>query len=140
MNADGFGRALLGWATEDIPLGYNRRLRGIGLHVFSNIVLGTPVDKGTARANWDIEIDGFSGFADPSLEGSPGSAASASLGRGRAVLDALQGTRIPRFIGISNNLPYVRRLNEEPGFTKKSKTRWVEAAIADGQERVARAL
>ena len=84
---------------------------------------GTPVDTGWARANWIAQIGSpvTEAAGSPENVGEASSAQSAGLG---SVL-AYKLARGPVF--ISNNVPYIIRLNE--GHSKQAASGFVQAAI-----------
>lgn len=97
-------------------------VRLTALSVFAEIVRNTPVDTGRARANWNVDINAV----DVTLQ-APGhdnaSAANAAVTR----------YKVNDTIFISNNLPYIRRLNE--GYSQQSPTSFVQAAVQVGKRK-----
>ena len=75
-----------------------------GLEILSRVVLGTPVDTGRARGNWQTTLGtpatGDVERLDPS--------GSATIGEGSSTINGA-----PEFpvIHIANNLPYIGALN-----------------------------
>lgn len=96
-------------------------LRKAALVTGSSIIMGTPVDTGMARGNWQSSID------SPILSEIDRLDASGS----QAISDI--GTISARFkndnhsIWLTNNLPYINRLNT--GWSKKADAGYVERAI-----------
>lgn len=106
----------------------NQTVRKVSLDLLSNLVAQTPVDTGLARRNWILttntpafgtkeDIDG-----DPVLEGN----------------QAISGYNA--FMGgdvwISNNLPYIERLNN--GWSEKvtPQVGWVDAEVSKALRQV----
>lgn len=117
--------------------GSNRIIRQVGVVVARNLALETPVDTGRARSNWIVSI----GY--PSRSEIEAYAPGENLGRGetsnfRGVLSQAKSevdTRKPeQDIYISNNLPYIKPLNE--GSSAQAPAGFVQLAI----ERAARAV
>ena len=115
--------------AERVEKNISITMRRVALAVDQAVVLATPVDEGRARANWVVGID------DPNRalvddfpmgeEGSSGAAAAAdSIARAAAVI-AQYGVD-SREIYISNNLPYIKRLNE--GWSAQAPAGFVEEA------------
>lgn len=89
--------------------------------------IGTPVDTGRARANWQVEI----GSRPSGVIEADDKQGDATIRKGQAELES---ERVPLFplIFISNNLPYIRRLEEgwssqNSGFVQRA----VDAALVD---------
>ena len=98
-------------------------VREICLNLYSDIVYNTPVDTGRAKANW------FTSIGSPSsqtieFEGGKGSAESLAIGR--AMPDIAKATG--NVFWISNNLPYIYRLEYE-GWSKQAERGMVRIAI-----------
>jgi hypothetical protein len=105
------GRLLVETVREDVL--------GLALEVHGNLVEATPVDTGHARVNWTptvaaparAEIEG----ADPSSAVDP-VAAFGPASPGDAMF-------------ITNNVPYIRRLNE--GSSPQAPAGFVEKAVEE---------
>ena len=98
-------------------------VREICLNLLTDIVYKTPVDTGRARANW------FTSIASPSnetIEFEGGGAAAQGLSIGRAMNDLSKATG--NVFWISNNLPYIYRLEYE-GWSKQAPRGMVRIAI-----------
>lgn len=117
------------------------------LTVHATVVLGTPVDTGRARASWRVAIGApAEGTADPNkyrTKDDSGKATAESMAAARQALarygtspagqritlrSVLLGTRQSAAIHITNNLPYIQRLNE--GYSKQAPAMFVETAMA----------
>lgn len=133
-----FERLLLEWHEEDVVGEYLKRLRTIAMQLLRMLVIGSPVDTGRFRGNWDAAInrevtgnpapeDGFGGNANQ--------ATAASIARGITALAVLRGG-IPAYITLGNNLPYGRRLEYEWWSKQVGPGGWVRASVAALQERV----
>ena len=84
---------------------------------------GTPVDTGWASVNWWLKQG-----SPPTGNGGPvGNVASAEAQQ-RASVAAMASYRIGQPVWISNNTPYIGRLND--GWSQQSPAGFVEAAIS----------
>ena len=105
----------------------------VALVVDQNLVLSTPVDEGTARSNWVVSI------GSPSLKTiqaySPGN--DLGIGEGANANAAIQQAQaalssnvLNADIFISNNLPYIMKLND--GYSAQAPAGMIERAIQSG--------
>jgi hypothetical protein len=99
-------------------------IRKIAIECFKRIILGTPVDLGRARGNWQASTgspaNGEVDVLDPT-----GAIAIAAM-----VSEVVAWTPkddLPAF--ITNNLPYIQRLNE--GWSKQAPAHFIEQVISD---------
>ena len=99
-------------------------IRKIAIECFRRIILGTPVDEGRARGNWQASTGSMAVGTVEKLDrtGSATIAAMISEVSGWTPKDDL-----PAF--ITNNLPYIQRLNE--GWSKQAPAHFIEQVIAD---------
>ena len=98
-------------------------MKNTALVVDQAVVLATPVDTGRARSNWITELN------QPTSEIVPASDRSGqgAISQGAAVIaQARQGNTIH----ITNNLPYISRLNN--GYSAQAPASFVEQAIQIG--------
>lgn len=101
----------------------DRLVRRCALAVDAALVLATPVDTGRARANWQVEIgQPASGVVEPADQSGQGAIAA-----GKQVIESYKGGSS---INITNNLPYIERLNE--GWSKQAPAGFVEQAVQVG--------
>lgn len=118
------GSRLLQFGTE-----HRRR---IGLAVLTELAMTTPVDEGTARSNWNVALDdsadGPTPAHAPGKGGSTGAANTrAAIAAGTAVIDR---TKFWQDIYITNNLPYIAKLNE--GSSSQAPAGFVQTAVHNG--------
>ena len=107
-------------------------VREICLNLLSEIVYKTPVDTGRARANWLTSINApaigtveFDADAGSGITAPNSSAASVSaINNGVPLLKQATGN----IFWISNNLPYIYRLEYE-GWSKQAPRGMVRIAI-----------
>lgn len=109
----------------------DRTVRAAALAADQAVVLATPVDKGRARSNWLVELDAPARTTiDPYVPGESGNTAgpnaAAALAQGGAVIAGYHGDRNTS-INISNNLPYIGRLND--GYSRQAPAGFVQKAV-----------
>lgn len=114
----------------------------IVIGVVASVAKRTPVDVATARSNWTVtDAPGYTGtrsaFAPfPSRwkpPYGPGGSLSETRNQAGAVwsASAIVGKRQPeQSLYISNNLPYIKRLNE--GWSKQAPAGFIQAGITEG--------
>lgn len=96
-------------------------MRRVALNIDSALVLTTPVDTGRARSNWQVSIGKTAaGTIDQPM--SP----SETVGNAKSELAKLRDS--DDRIHITNNLPYIQRLNE--GWSPQQPPGYVDTAIA----------
>jgi len=103
--------------------------RATALEVLKNVVFLTPVDTGRARANWFVGVGGPNTErkdTNPGAKGNQGFAGSFEQGK-RKILTT---PAIGQDIYLSNNLPYISKLNE--GSSDQQPAGFVERAIQAG--------
>jgi hypothetical protein len=141
------------------PAEFERRIQSIGVRVAEGgdrivrmaflkidqaVVLATPVDKGTARSNWlpgfDNPVSGQREAFVPGTGGSTGGAnAQAAMNAAKELADGYDGDQ-HKSLHLTNNLPYIARLNE--GSSTQAPELFVETAVgtAVGSVRGAKVL
>lgn len=98
------------------------------LTVHSTVVLGTPVDTGRARGSWLVEIGKpAEGTADSPQDFGFGPAFDKARQK-------LRGYKPGGEVHLTNNLPYIKPLNE--GHSKQAPIGFVEEAVAAGTKQV----
>ena len=103
--------------------------------------MGTPVDTGRARSNWIVQVGSApSGVIEAYAEGSrlgrdESSNAAAALAQGEAAIANYVGGR-GQAIHITNNVPYIGRLNE--GYSAQAPEYFVETAVMEAVRVVTR--
>jgi hypothetical protein len=94
--------------------------RKVAFAIDNTLVLATPVDTGRARANWlpslNVAITSVTDAVDKS-----GSGAIAKLS------SVMSNFKLGDDVYISNNLPYIGRLND--GYSKQAPIGFVEKAV-----------
>lgn len=128
MSLRDFSRRIRLRAAE-VDTGVNRVVRETALLIDRDLVLGTPVDTGRARANWQVNVGSPETESIPAYvggaKGSTGAAnAQAAIAQGEAAIGARQPGQS---IFISNNLPYIARLND--GYSAQAPAGFVQTTI-----------
>lgn len=110
--------------ADRLPGAVDKIVKQVAVSVDQAVVTATPVDTGRARSNWLASIDVARTGTVPTH--GPG-AEAASIAAARAVI----ASRKPgQAIFISNNLPYIERLNQ--GSSSQAPAMFVEAAVNEG--------
>lgn len=119
----GFAEDIAGFAAKT-ERKMDLAVRKIALELFSRVILKTPVDKGRARANWQVAIGGApNGTLE--LEDKSGTATIS------AVTASAAGLRAGDVIFLVNNLPYIQRL--EDGYSGQAPAGMVGLTVQEFQ-------
>lgn len=110
--------------------------RKVALAVDAAVVMATPVDTGRARSNWQVELNSTpSNVRDAYVPGTEqstsGANASQAIEQGKTVIG---GYKTGDVIHITNNLPYIGKLNE--GYSAQAGSHFVEKAVHIGIQAV----
>lgn len=115
----------------------NRVKREVALAVDQAVVVGTPVDTGTARSNWIVSLghatDRVIPAYAPTTKGGIGETANAraALAQGE---DKIKQSRPEEAVHITNNVEYIEPLNQ--GHSAQAPAMFVEAAVDAGAQAV----
>ena len=102
-------------------------VRKVALAVDAAVVIATPVDTGRARANWQVNIGSpATGTREPTDK-----SGQAAIEQGKMEIAAYKGGSA---IHITNNLPYIGRLND--GWSAQAPSGFVEKAVLVGVESI----
>jgi hypothetical protein len=123
LNLDQFNREVEDFAKRVVPQRISEFYRKIVLEALKRVVMKTPVDTGRARGNWQVSIDAPIDEAVERLD----SGGEATIIDGMAVATAAAVQRIPGITYISNNLPYIVRL--EYGWSDQAPKGMVRTTI-----------
>jgi len=120
--------------ARDLPERVDRVVRETALICDRDLVLGTPVDTGRARSNWQVSVGVGETEAIPAYaEGDAGSTGAANAQAALAQGQAAIGSRQPgQSIFITNNLPYIGRLND--GYSAQAPAGFVQVAVQNAVE------
>lgn len=122
-------------------------VRKTALAVDREVVTSTPVDTGRARSNWIAslgsparrEVDSYaSGLIGPDADATTSGAIAQQSAEGAMAQAAgvIAGRKQGQDIYISNNLPYIGRLND--GYSAQAPSGFVEKAVQAGSRTVQR--
>ncbi len=120
---------------DRLEMNVNSAVKKVVIAVDQAVVLGTPVDKGPARSNWQVSLgqaktDVISAYAPGNKLGVSESAnAQGALDQGRA---AVAGRQEGQDVYISNNIPYIGKLND--GSSAQAPANFVEQAALAGAQ------
>lgn len=95
-------------------------VRSICLNLMSQVIVGTPVDTGRARGNWQASI----GAPLTNTLETTDKAGAATISAGSGAVKQSTGN----IFYLTNNLPYIYRLEFE-GHSKQASHGWVRAAV-----------
>lgn len=123
---------------DDITTEANAHKIKVAETILGDLVHVTPVDTSQALSNWRVGLAAkVIGKIPPYYPGEQGSTKNASA---RAAFDAgraiIRSAKPGQAIFISNNLPYIRRLND--GHSKQAPAGFVERAMLLGRRIKAR--
>lgn len=112
----------------------DRLVRRVALAADQAVVMGTPVDTGRARSNWIAQIGSApSGTVEPYA---PGEAGSTTGANSQAAMDqaeaVISGYNNGQEIHITNNIPYIQRLND--GYSAQAPANFVEQAVLEAAQ------
>lgn len=96
------------------------------LAVWGQLMQVTPVDTGRARASWRLTKGEIDPSAHPPVD-------KKVYGKGKKQIPVPKTPAVPKGRGIgyiSNNVPYINRLNE--GSSEQAPRRFVQTAVARG--------
>jgi hypothetical protein len=121
-----FNREIAEFADTLTPAAARTLIRKIGGKVLRGVVFKTPVDTGRARGNWIVShgepAQGETGLVD---RGS-GTDRRATIGEGDL---ELRKTEVGTTVWISNNVPYIRKL--EHGHSGQAPEGMVAVTLAE---------
>jgi len=108
--------------------------RVITLGLYRDVIIGTPVDTGRARANWQLAIGTAPGSVLNKTDKGRSRADSGASGSEVRKANQKMGVRkAGRSVFIANNLGYIGKLEE--GHSKQSSG-WVENAMKRAEARI----
>ncbi len=109
----------------DVAKNADKVVRKVAMAVDQTVVMATPVDTGRARSNW---IAALNAAADGTVASTSKSGASA-LAQAAGVIAGYDRDKDSE-IHITNNLPYIGRLNE--GSSYQAPANFVAIAVRRG--------
>lgn len=119
---------------EAIPANALRNFRRTVLVIDQSLVTSTPVDTGRARSNWIVSSGPSTRIIDAYAPGESGSTRGQNTRAAQAQAKAFLESTDATVIYISNNLEYIRFLNE--GSSAQAPAGFIEAAVQAGIDHV----
>lgn len=116
-------------AIDKIDAEVFRTQRAVGLATITRLTLETPVKDGRARSNWLADVGSFRRDINESNISTNGSYSQQQMN------EALGRLRPGDRLTISNNLPYIQKLNQ--GSSDQAGKFFVQKIIADVQREAA---
>ncbi len=108
--------------------------RLISLGIYKDVIIGTPVDTGRARGNWQLALSrvpsGTSNKKDKAVQGSMSGPASSTVREGEMKMKA---HKIGSSVFIANNLAYIGELEEGQS---KQNAGFVQNALNRAEKRL----
>lgn len=119
--------------TKNIEKAASDQAVRVAQTIVGDLAYSTPVDTSKALSNWVVSLETpFLGILPPHYYGESGTSQRASaaetINKARTIL---KGKRPGQTIFISNNLPYIRRLND--GYSRQAPAGFVERAALIGR-------
>jgi len=110
----------------------DKLVRKVALITDQAVVSATPVDTGRAKSNWLVQVGSSPNTAiEPYVPGKFGSTAAENT---QAAIDqassAISGYTSGSAIYITNNLPYIQKLNN--GSSAQASANFVQQAVLEG--------
>lgn len=114
---------------RQVEEGVNEIVKKTAIVADRELVLSTPVDTGRARSNWLLSLGGPStSEIEAYAQGKGGSSGAANANAAMAQAQAaVRGRRPEQDVYISNNVPYIGRLND--GWSAQAPAGFVQAAV-----------
>jgi len=125
-NAKAFSKEIKTFAEKLVPQEFRLFQRKIALDLLTKIVIKTPVDLGTLRGNWQVDIDTLpEGELDVKDKGG-----GDTIQKGLAQLSELRGPgSITQTVFLANNLPYAVPI--EDGHSRRASMGMVALSIQE---------
>lgn len=114
-----FAKEITDWTLKADGL-QREQVKYVCFTLFKDIVMGTPVDTGRARGNWQASIGSAAGGEVIGSDKSGGT----TIAKAQPDIENAPGT----VFYISNNLPYIYRLEFE-GWSQQAPAGWVRYSI-----------
>lgn len=107
------------------PSTANQLIRLVALEALQNVVPATPVDTGRARSNWFVNVDTPINETTDETKYNPHLLSEASK---------LLSPTSSNVIWLTNNLPYIVRLNE--GWSGQAPAGFVESSVKAAEKAI----
>ena len=133
MSRGGFTRDVLEFANR-AKLNTRQVIRATTLEISTSIILRTPVDSGRARNGWYATLDVPSRQVPKKTKATKNINAPAPDSNSARAVKRVE-TAIADFGGnvyyLTNNLPYIRRLEYETNFSKQAPNGMMRVSVSE---------
>lgn len=124
--------------AEGVAVNTDKLVRTVALVADQALASGTPVDTGRARSNWIAQIGAAASDVipayDPGKDGATAAAnTQAAMAQAETVIAGYKGDSDTE-IHLTNNLPYIGRLND--GYSHQAAANFVEDSIQEAVRKV----
>lgn len=106
---------------DDLEGFVNQEVRALSLNLLTGLVRTTPVDTGRAKGNWYVSPTTKSNRTIDQFRKD-----RQAISQGAATIHSVINEKFPN-ITLSNNLPYIERLND--GYSLQAPKKFVETEI-----------
>ena len=107
--------------ADDLEDFVNKEVRALSLNLLIGLVRTTPVDTGRAKGNWFVSPTQKSNRTIDNNRRS-----QQAISQGSATIQSVINEKFPD-ITVSNNLPYIEKLND--GHSKQAPKKFIETEI-----------
>lgn len=107
--------------ADEIEAEINKEVRALAINLLNGLTRVTPVDTGRARGNWFTSATSISNRTIDEFR-----QARQAIIEGVSTISSVINERYPS-ITLSNNLPYIERLND--GYSQQAPKKFVESEI-----------
>lgn len=111
-------------AKKEILKAISEKTNKVAISITSSVILATPVDTGRARSNWFVGIN--QPITKTTDKENYDKSGSTNITEGVNKISSTKGT-VDKTIYISNNLPYIGRLNN--GHSKQIQAGFIERSV-----------
>lgn len=123
-----FEKDLTRFTTKVVPERLIEAKKKIAFDVLNSVVRKTPVDKGRARASWNVSVNRVDLKVEPKRKSKLGEAAATARATSK-YNKAIGEVQAFDVIYLSNNLPYILAL--ENGSSSQAPRGMVKVALAE---------
>jgi len=106
--------------ADELSMEVNKETRAIGINLLNGLTRVTPVDTGRVRGHWFVGLNTSIRAIDSERR------AAQAVIQGGSVISKAKALDYPEIV-LSNNLPYIERLND--GHSTQAPKKFVEAEI-----------
>lgn len=106
--------------ADEMNAELGREARALGINLLNSLTRVTPVDTGRARGNWFVGINKSNRSIDQERK------AAQAVIDGVSNISSSKALNYPEIV-LSNNLPYIERLND--GYSLQAPKKFIESEI-----------